>query len=340
MFRKFEKLGITALVMSMTLCITGCGNSNTDGNPSTSAISGQTSGSQTTVTDKYNAQTDYATMTDPDHPVNWLSTADFSEPPRDSFEGGLTEFAIEGAIDLEALDSTLAPYKTGKYSHDVYYNTYAELLADEVSMLNGMQFSWTYKDQNKGYYTIDTMGVSFFSDKEREDKPKGINSITVYNFTQDADNFREDTRSVGYCLQQGWWSIDIGQYSPDEALLNIDCDRPKDDDRAFLDAIIEKFGTPDYFTAPSGFDDFAGARETGMGILYYNMVYEYDDFVLLIFLQEDIRNVADAGKEPIYTNIIRVNTSQYFTRACWDKYKESELWDASFLSVYENFHEK
>lgn len=243
--------------------------------------------------------------TEPPAPVNnssepeesdspfWYARQTWNEAPRDSFEGGLL-IDNRKTIDPEFLDSICAPYHcelldiSNHWGHNA--DKFTEVLMAEED-IPAYSFTEIYTQ-----YTDDGEFPEFC----------GAEIIRVFNF----DNI---PHSLYDCYENGWWKItaennlDFRILTPPTTALGL----PKSlfdysglpDETALLDAIREKFGTPDlvrYIGNDHGeridrkqamLEDIARADEpsdSGIFFLNYDLLYNLDDVVMIVCVTEQM----------------------------------------------------
>lgn len=220
----------------------------------------------------------------------WYARQTWNEAPRDSFEGGLL-IDNRKTIDPQFLDSICTPY-------------YCELLNNEGHTANKFTEVLMAEEDIPAYNFTDI--YTQYTDDDEFLEYCGAEIIRVFNF----DNI---PHSLYDCYENGWWKItaennlDFRILTPPTAALGL----PKSlfdysglpDETALLDAIREKFGTPDlvrYIGNDHGeridrkqamLEDIARADEpsdSGIFFLNYDLLYNLDDVVMIVCVTEQM----------------------------------------------------
>lgn len=247
--------------------------------------------------------------------VSWIGSKTWGEPSV-SFEGGLFNDRVELPLDISTIDDISAPYCL--YSPDFkdyegydvftgYMNidTIGEILSLDalINVTDKIRYD-SYGVENGLGICTQTVGGDA-SASETFSNPDNIDTINIFNFN--------DTETlVGDCYRNGWWMVDT-----DEDALMLDYEDTEDDPFAVLDAVVEKFGNPTYLSSGgNSAEEFysRAATEDDVLSLYYSLIYEYDDYTLIIEIKEFAMREYDTQE----AEIIKV---YYYNSDCW-KYAE------------------
>lgn len=115
------------------------------------------------------------------------------------------------------------------------------------------------------------------------------------------------------CFENGWWYAQSYVASNNILPAIYQVDNP-DEFNAYANAIVENLGAPTYIAPTDDYkdgteDEFYAAMETENTMEYY-LVYEYDEFTILIYITDHAGNKADEGVE--------AGKVQYLAAGYWD----------------------
>lgn len=256
---------------------------------------------------------------DTDEIAFWFHTANWGE---EKDLTGITLFNGEctAPIRLEDFDGDehLAPYSGGVgYDHDFCAFSYnlTELL-DSDQPIDDHDLSFHLQS----IYNVDTRGYSGTCSEEDEST---INMIFVCDYSGEKVSLRQ-------AYENNWFYITVEHEFLDE--FNFD-DRITygefDAQVEIFDAMISKYGRPSYVIAyePSYLDEskdsFLETFEKNDGTINYHLVWEKEDFVLILSLCESI----ESDEESHRMTLGRGENDRpfvYMSAELWPQYKESE----------------
>ena len=124
-------------------------------------------------------------------------------------------------------------------------------------------------------------------------------------------NYNEDERlTTQQCYDNGWWYIEAIYNLEDVLGIEITDENYSSDRNAIsaFDKIAEKYGQPSYIM---GWDTLESINVND-GALYIELVYEYDDYVVDIFLSDHIMVEYD-------TQLTQLQGVYYYSKECWNK---------------------
>lgn len=246
------------------------------------------------------------TSSDTDELVFWLHTVDWGE---EKDLTGITIFNGEFTtpINLEDFngDERFVPF----YSEQTYEssNNLTDLFdSDEIIGYYSADF-WTqisYDEENDTYIYYD------------EEYTNTTQMIRLGNYTEENMSIREAYENNRFIVQTGYADGFFQEFDPDHVNVYYS-------DKAFsvYDAVIDKYGRPSYIIAnyPSAFyesqDTFLDTYNRNVGDIGYILVWENEDFVLMVNMSESIDN--DNG-----THFMKGDGYNGFLFA----YVSSELW--------------
>lgn len=132
-------------------------------------------------------------------------------------------------------------------------------------------------------------------------------------------NLTKEDKSTQECIENGWWYTD--QIDIDEA-LDIDMSKndeykPGKDERALMEAVIEKMGAPTYVYLQSSCVDTMKEKD---GVILYSLVYEFEEYTLELPVSEIILAEYD-----VYECNTADYETYYYPKQYWEK--EKSEWD-------------
>lgn len=249
----------------------------------------------------------------------WFARQTWDEPPRTTFDGGiLGDNRDITEIDLHNIDELSAPF----YSY--------RLLDESTNYITNkfedcMNSQWIIKPGESA--SIETQHKESGQPSPPYD---GLKEIQIFNFD-------DEPRTAAYCFEQNWWKTYIGVVYPDETrALGLDHELketgPAPQEYALLDAVKAKFGTPHYIRYGSIHEDDKGLHPknalfnevrkefdpsyNGIVAAYYDMIYDYGDIIMVVFVKEQIVSEANSMTDLAYV--------EFWSGECWSHRKEIE----------------
>ncbi|MBQ7834096.1 MAG: hypothetical protein IJ336_11095 [Lachnospiraceae bacterium] len=145
-----------------------------------------------------------------------------------------------------------------------------------------------------------------------DDLSNGLGEMYIVNLTDTEEEIPAST-----CYENGWWYAQ-SYVATNNILPAIYQVQNPDEFNAYANAIVTNLGAPTYIAPTDDYkdgseDDFYAAMETENTMEYY-LVYEYEEFTILIYITDHARNKADEGVE--------VGKVQYLTAEYWNVIKE------------------
>lgn len=276
---------VTLLVMNAVLLtsIAGCGSS--DGQTENAGASNEESTSDSDIAN------DNVEQNDEDDLVFWYNQQDWGNI-QGTYDGTLLTVKMQAPIDLSTIDECSAPYHwfpNGVQGRDA--ETISEILESDVIQRPGGDWA------------------SIWGGEEERGETDGIIKIGIYNYS-------EDKLPIKTCYENGWWR------------MKLDCDafgisvgtEISDYEIEKADALVELLGTPTYITDDCGcFSERIAENEGG---IYYQMIYEFDEYVISVDMREQIMHQYDA-------KVLVVEELTYYTKECW----EQELDESIIINV-------
>lgn len=199
---------------------------------------------------------------------------------------------------------------------------------DEV--LHNDEEVYSYWEDADGHCAAEIMTRTRFDGEKQHDYIRESDSFDIYllNFSQeDIDPSSEDSlvyeyepKAASECFAQNWWYL---KGSTDA--LDLSFDPPEKDycQDTQMEALWDRLGAPDYVAAEEA-GPLRAALEANSGSLKYDLVYEYDDFVLAVGINETING---PGR-----HLLLMQDMRYYTPESWEQVQtEMELLDFSVL---------
>lgn len=214
--------------------------------------------------------------------VNWFRTAKWNEEA-EGFTSNLFTEDITLPINLESIDDIAGPYEYFTDGFDkAQAPTMQEVLSDtRVCRREYKIWPDSEKDNNMHH-------IHFFN--YREDEQEELTTRQIYD--------------------ENWWCIYGTSFalgiSPDQlpaGFLWGNYDAP------VLDIVAEKYGAPSYILMLD-VDDLNS--DEAKFCLWYELVYEYDDYVVSLMVQDQPMPEYDV-------HCLALHQVTYYTRECWDK---------------------
>ncbi len=225
----------------------------------------------------------------------WILRTDLSGYG-DTFDGTLFYPGNTVPLDMNAIDAFCAPYYV-KVSNSEGYNaaTFAEAAAMDLTIgtkvrSNSVTIHTRMQHEDGGYTRLDA-------------KDNGLLEIVVCNLG-------EEELSMSDCYANGWWYAVGSDDNWDKVLLIED----SEERNAEINAVVEKFGTPDYI-APGSSQSYMEEEEwysyiVDLDTTTYSLVYEYDEYVVALEICDCANR--QSTEEPSMTNIY------YYPKSYWD----------------------
>lgn len=312
-----KKLLVTVLAAAMVLSMTACGGENADAGAAGVAGNAENQVAENAPDEKSGAGDEVSeenAWANSDSPY-WLLHQDFSAPQKE-FEGTLFNDSAVLPLDLVAIDEYAAPYCWDLIYEEENVSTINEILTSE-RILNDDLGSTPF-----GYLCTAITTQEDYVLPATDDKFCGIEKIMIVN-PSDTNGTPEDL-SVKTCYENGWWYIDGYEKYEVTKLLQIEgADIVHDMDHSLiLDNVVEKFGVPTYIAPYKDVESlekwyaFLGDEwDTAQGEGYnsYYLIYEYDDFTLVLDVNEGVFSGNHA---------LQVVAVAYMPDTMWEIFKE------------------
>lgn len=282
------------------------------------------------------APVDSGSDNDTDKQQFWFAKQTWTEAPRTEFEGGILADNRK-TFDLRDIDELSAPFfssilysddkTTDKFS-DVWYNPH------EIAPYD--------------YVEVETRAA----DVEDPHSPyDGIGFIDIINFDT------EEALSVEDCLEKGWWKTYAGEkgFLYETVTLGLDDSLRDDGDMPYedklMDAVIAKFGTPDYVRY-SGYSEAETDEERRRAIydkmaevndpqyddqyimLSYDLIYELGNDVIMSVVVWEQRN-------PKGEFVLNLDYVEFWGSGCWEnrfEFGDKEDNDREEISLFPLFN--
>ncbi len=271
----------------------------------------------------------------------WLKKQSWDEKPRTTFEGGLFANHFELPLNLEATNEYCAPFRaTVSYYIQVKHdktNVHTSNINEILQNTDYALYECDADETNIEDMDYSTIGISINQDFDGtyysytdEYGTSGISSIELFNLNT------EERSSFKTCYDNNWWRVTTGDYGDRflEYMFNVTYDTEQfyggKQETVALEAIVEKLGTPHKIrTGWKTKDDFINYYNDDSPktiSLYYNLVYEYPDYVLVIDVAEMIFKEYSKQQLDVYS-------ATYYPRSFWDEI--SEQFKYEFVTVDE-----
>ncbi len=145
-----------------------------------------------------------------------------------------------------------------------------------------------------------------------DDLSNGLGEMYIVNLTDTEEEIPAST-----CYENGWWYAQ-SYVASNNILPAIYQVQNPDEFNAYANAIVMNLGAPTYIAPTDDYKDgtedaFYAAMETENTMEYY-LVYEYEEFTILIYITDHARNKANEGVE--------VGKVQYLAAEYWNVIKE------------------
>lgn len=248
----------------------------------------------------------------------WLCTL---TGEKKSFEGTL--FGGQAVpVNLERFDEKNQPYcwgPNGAYTGQTYDHL-TEILHSDDPLIS-------YWENGADIIAGDILPQTIFDEKSLQyvrdfSDPDHIDHIYLLNLSREAEGNPPEEEADVYlyqqcsakdCYEKGWWYI---QAEPDA--LDLEYVEPSEDyyTDTQLAALWDRLGAPDYVRTQDSTQLQERLRENS-GDLAYELVYQYDDFVLSISVKEAIVNSSGRQKQ-----VLMLTDVKYYTPECWSVVKD------------------
>lgn len=260
----------------------------------------------------------------------WLNTHSGTKKPfTGTLFGGQTV-----PVNLEDFDGRNQPYcwgPNGAFTGQTY-----DHLSEIVHSNDALRSYW---EEGEGVIGGDILPQTRFDEQTlqyvRESAQSDhIRHIYLLNLSrEEVDDPSEDGLNiyrqtpVADCYAAGWWYIEA-----DPEALNLDFDPPTEHffNDTQMEALWDRLGAPDYVAAQDSGLLRSGLRQNS-GSLSYEMVYEYNDFVLTVGVEEAILTESSRKQHTLMLTGVR-----FYTPECWAELQtELELAELSTLGLAE-----
>lgn len=261
----------------------------------------------------------------------WLNTHTGSKKPfTGTLFGGQTV-----PVDLEGdFDADNGPYCWGP--NGVFTGQTYDHLADILNSDDALESYW---EETAGTIAGDIMTRTRFDEEKHEyirdsTKPDCVWHIYLLNLSrEEADPLTAEDEVWEYqekpaadCYAQNWWYI---QGSSDALDLGMETSTDTHSDEAKMEALWDRLGAPNYLAAKET-GPVRAVLDADSGELEYELVYEYDGFVLSVSVQESIVT----GNKQVHT--LHLTGVRYYTPESWAEVQtELELLDYAGLNLME-----
>ncbi len=148
-----------------------------------------------------------------------------------------------------------------------------------------------------------------YADSDYECFPDSSNIEELYIV-----NYSSEDMTAQQCCDNNWWYLET-YWSNKTAELGIDMEQLSSDywddhyEAPLLDIVAEKYGAPSYILMS---DAFKNNIDHNDGVLAYQLVYEYDEYVISLFIMDHIMAEYD-------THNVQLDGLYYYTPECWEK---------------------
>lgn len=187
------------------------------------------------------------------------------------------------------------------------YNSFEEVLKDDRPT-KAVQFDqgWSYLTK---FHVLSGKDETVF---------KAENYLSQVVFP----NFSDKEMTASEMYEKNWWYIESNEYTAPELALQLGTDAVYDDNTAnaeFYRDMIKQLGQPSRIIPVYGSLEYGDGKSMSS---YYLLVYEYEDYVLEIFVCEMIL-------EKVELHTTKIAGLKYYPRECWDEYCRN---DETFLT--------
>lgn len=236
----------------------------------------------------------------------WYNQQDWKNIPEGDYDGVLFLSKLTTPIDISKLDETSKPYhwfpngvegRNAESISDIIYSD-ALVYGGEDGKPSSISTQTTFDEQWMYHNT---------------ENPDGIHSIKICNFTQ-AENDPDSELPVKTCYENNWWYIEF----PIES-LGVSTEVYDDDYQIEIaEAVLKRFGAPDYFVTYSDFDENVKNNEL---LILYDLIYEFDEYIIEIPFSETIFSEYDTHNF-LVDEVGRY--ARYYTKECWEELKPTK----------------
>ena len=231
--------------------------------------------------------TEASTEDDSKEMVNWFKTAKWNTEA-DGFKTLFTE-GIGLPINPEEIENIVGPYDYFTDGYDKKEDKTLQDILNDPTECNREFKIWPSHDEN--HYNI--MHMNFINYKEDEDIK--LTAKQIYD-------------EKWWCIFGFPWGLGISEDElPDNGAWG-------NYEAPVLDVIAEKYGAPSYILILNT-DDLES--EVAKAWLWYELVYEYDDYVVAIDIQ-------DQPMPEYNAHVLEIQQFIYYTKECWEKELEKE----------------
>lgn len=262
----------------------------------------------------------------------WLNTHTGSKKPFTGtlFGGQAVPVDLEGGFDADN-----GPYCWGP--NGVFTGQTYEHLADILNSDDALESYWeesadTIAGDIMTRTRFDEEALQYVRDSAESDQIQHIYLLNLSReeadpLTAEDEVWEYQEKPAADCYAQNWWYI---QGSSDALDLGIETSTDTHSDEAKIEALWDRLGAPDYLAAKEA-GPVRAALDADSGELEYELVYEYDGFVLSVSVQESI--ITGANKQ---VHTLHLTGVRYYTPESWAEVQtELELLDYAGLGLAE-----
>ncbi len=222
----------------------------------------------------------------------WYHEIDWNSLPENVFDGKVLDGALSLPVDPEALDQVCAPFISGYGDAQVTVPSFQALTVSQEL----------------------TEGIDLRLDDSSPHRSQ-VAAVSIYNLNQGDDGVVPT--SYAQCFQNGWWSIHFQESGI------VQEEGPSWEDRAEANRILERFGKPTNVMIDANDTQFHDCLTSGEGELYYYLVYETDEYAMVVRLSDLVSSYYEVATMEIHSII-------YYPKQMW------ELREAELVSVWDN----
>lgn len=274
-----KKLMVLLLSSMMLLSTIGCGNSGEEKNNETEKSTSKIVNSE--ENDKESSETKENGLTFWINKQNWNGL-------KGTYDGTLLTKKLKAPLKLSEIDELGRPYF---WFLNGYEGQNAETLSEILE-----------SDEIQGSSNPTKIGVQSSFDEtwvEFEGEKLGLVSIQVFNYA-------EEDLSIKECYEKNWWFAELNYealgISPDVKSQDYQIER--------ADAIVQLLGAPTYIL--DTFSSFESACKENEGSIYYCLVYDFDEYVIVFDMSENVFNEYN-------TQFLKIDEIKYYTKESWEK---------------------
>lgn len=237
----------------------------------------------------------------------WISDVQWGEVKPQPTGGLFTETAVL-PLDLNNIDEMCSPYRCWFYDN-YQTETMQEIFALDAPVESLHNGTFPITDAPRSIITQELMqDGKWMENGYNIDLGKPDDNINYIGFVNLRDK-NEEPHTVAECYEKGWWYLDF----PQKALMI-----ESDSDKGWRDALVEKFGKPTYIGFQYGRDNFDASCELNEGLMVYGLIWEYEDYTIIIWLTEGIYADAAGSASHNYT----YENGNYLSNGLWNTLKD------------------